>query len=307
MKKILHYFFQFHREYFTLKVYIPFLLFVAALIAFNYSLDFEDSYIDQYRGKAIRGVFFFLYHAMAYYGTLFFIALATGRKFTSREFWIKSTLILAILAFDRSFYAFTPILKSVPRELYVFTYKCLNNAKGILTVVLPSIFLFMAFDKKEGNGFYGLKFKNVNFKPYWTMLLLMAPILFLASFNEDISTYYPTYKRAKGGFFAAYFDVPQFVSIVVFESIYLVNFIFTELLFRGLFIVGLVKLLGKDCILPMVAAYAVLHFGKPLPETIGSVFGGYILGIITYYSKNIWGGVFIHMGIAFLMEFFAFL
>jgi len=57
----------------------------------------------------------------------------------------------------------------------------------------------------------------------------------------------------------------------------------------------------------MVAAYAVLHFGKPLGESIGSIFGGYILGIIALYSRNIWGGVFVHGGIALLMEIFAFL
>jgi hypothetical protein len=57
----------------------------------------------------------------------------------------------------------------------------------------------------------------------------------------------------------------------------------------------------------MAAAYAVLHFGKPMGEAISSVFGGYILGIIALYGRNIWGGVFIHGGIAFLMEVLAFL
>jgi hypothetical protein len=67
------------------------------------------------------------------------------------------------------------------------------------------------------------------------------------------------------------------------------------------------KLLGKDAVLPMVATYVVLHFGKPMGETISSIFGGYILGILALYSKNIWGGIFLHGGTAFLMEIFAFL
>ncbi len=65
--------------------------------------------------------------------------------------------------------------------------------------------------------------------------------------------------------------------------------------------------MGKNVILPMAATYAVLHFGKPIGETISSIFGGYILGVIALYSRNIWGGVFIHGGTAFFMEAFAFL
>jgi hypothetical protein len=54
----------------------------------------------------------------------------------------------------------------------------------------------------------------------------------------------------------------------------------------------------------MIATYCFLHFGKPISESISSVFGGYILGLIALNSRNIWGGVFIHVGVAWLMEFF---
>ena len=65
------------------------------------------------------------------------------------------------------------------------------------------------------------------------------------------------------------------------------------------------KYLGEYVVYPMVVAYAILHFGKPLGETIGSIAGGYILGVLAYKTRNIYGGIFIHMGIAFLMEMFA--
>ncbi len=35
--------------------------------------------------------------------------------------------------------------------------------------------------------------------------------------------------------------------------------------------------------------YVALHYGKPAGETISSFFGGYILGVLAYQSKNIWG------------------
>lgn len=57
----------------------------------------------------------------------------------------------------------------------------------------------------------------------------------------------------------------------------------------------------------MVATYAFLHFGKPMTEAISSVFGGYILGIIFLYNRNVWGGVIIHMGVAWVLELFGYL
>jgi membrane protease YdiL (CAAX protease family) len=57
----------------------------------------------------------------------------------------------------------------------------------------------------------------------------------------------------------------------------------------------------------MVAAYAVLHFGKPVGETISAVFGGYLLGVLAFYSKNIWGGALVHVTLAGCVELFAYL
>lgn len=66
-------------------------------------------------------------------------------------------------------------------------------------------------------------------------------------------------------------------------------------------------LLGRGTVLPMVVVYAFLHFGKPLGECIGSIFGGYLLGILALHSRSLWGGVVLHLGVAWLMEGAAFL
>ena len=90
-----------------------------------------------------------------------------------------------------------------------------------------------------------------------------------------------------------------------FELFYLISFIAVEMMFRGYLIYRMEKYLGNYVVLPMMVAYAALHFGKPLGETLGSVGGAYILGVLALKSKNIYGGIFIHMGVAFLMEVFA--
>ena len=48
--------------------------------------------------------------------------------------------------------------------------------------------------------------------------------------------------------------------------------------------------------------YCTIHFGKPLGECISSFFGGLLLGIITFHTSAIWGGLIVHLGIAWLME-----
>jgi hypothetical protein len=44
-----------------------------------------------------------------------------------------------------------------------------------------------------------------------------------------------------------------------------------------------------------------------MAECISSAFGGYIIGAFAFYSKRIWGGVALHVALAWSMEFFAWL
>ena len=71
-------------------------------------------------------------------------------------------------------------------------------------------------------------------------------------------------------------------------------------------IIGMVSIMDKKAVLPMVALYAAIHFGKPIGETISSIFGGYILGALAYQTRHIWGGVIVHICIAMTMEMMGF-
>jgi membrane protease YdiL (CAAX protease family) len=99
----------------------------------------------------------------------------------------------------------------------------------------------------------------------------------------------------------------EWKSLLAFEFFYLFSFLAVEVMFRGYLIYRMEKYLGVYAVLPMLVAYAVIHFGKPLGETIGSIGGAYILGILALKSQNIYGGIFIHIGVALLMEVFAFI
>lgn len=308
MKKFIGYFKEFHRDYFNPVMYLVILAFLGILIFFNYKYNFENGTIDRrYLNTPMRPLLYFLTHAVAYHGTLFIVYLFRRKDgIFTKAFWFKSTLVFVILALDRSWFFYPELVKLVPRQTAIFYYACLTNLSSALTIALPFLMVKYLLDRDEDFGLYGLRFKDVNFKPYWTLLGLMIPLLFVASFLPDIQNYYPTYKKVFGHRFAEYYQISEQWAKVIYETCYLTDFVFTELFFRGVLVLGFAKLLGKNAIFPMAATYCVLHFGKPMGECISSIFGGYILGVIALYSRNIWGGVFVHGGIALFMDLFAF-
>ncbi len=132
----------------------------------------------------------------------------------------------------------------------------------------------------------------------------MLPLIVWASFQSSFLNTYPVFKP---WIIKEVFGLPHWQMGATYEFFYGLDFLSIELLFRGALVVGMIKILGKDSILPMAAAYAFLHYGKPFPETLGSVFGGYILGIIALRTGNIWGGCLIHIGVAYMMDFVAYI
>jgi hypothetical protein len=309
MKKIIGYLKDFHHGYFQKSLYLFTALFIALLILINYTFDIEDSFIDSFYGKPVRILLFLIYHGIAYYGVILIIYFHDKNNiaFTQR-FWVKSFLGLLILSVDRSVFPYVAkiLIDGVEPMTYRFYYKTLFNLYGVVTILFALFVLWLIYDRKEKDGFYGLRFNKVGIRAYIVLLLIMVPVLYFATCMPDIIDYYPTYKRAGGVRFSTFYDISEWWAKLIYESAYLFDFVNTEIFFRGFLVIGLSKLLGKNVVLPMAATYAVLHFGKPIGETVSSVFGGYILGIIALYSRNIWGGIFIHGGIAFLMEIFAF-
>ena len=67
------------------------------------------------------------------------------------------------------------------------------------------------------------------------------------------------------------------------------------------------KYLGEKVVIPMEMVYCTLHFGKPMMETVSSIFGGFILGVIALRTRSVYGGVWVHIFIALGMDLLAFL
>ena len=166
--------------------------------------------------------------------------------------------------------------------------------------VLTTTVLYLAWRWMDRDQpFYGCTVKGWNWKPYAGMLLLMLPLIALASQQADFQASYPKLQLVTGLF------PPGALSgwhRLLFELAYGTDFITIELFFRGFLILAFIKWVGKDAILPMACFYCSIHFGKPLGECISSYFGGLLLGIVVYHTRSIYGGLVVHLGIAWLME-----
>ena len=63
------------------------------------------------------------------------------------------------------------------------------------------------------------------------------------------------------------------------------------------------KRFGFYSILVMTIPYCMIHFGKPLPETLAAIIAGVVLGVLSLKSNSIWLGVAIHFSVAITMDF----
>lgn len=169
----------------------------------------------------------------------------------------------------------------------------------VLLLIIASILVVIWKWKDREQPFYGLKTKGISWKPYWTLLLLMVPLIALASTQPDFQAAYPKLQSIKN--LGELNAIPAWKKIL-FELSYGSDFITIEFFFRGFLILGFIKWAGKDAILPMACFYCTIHFGKPLGECISSYFGGMILGILVYNTRSVLGGLMVHLGVAWLME-----
>ena len=165
-----------------------------------------------------------------------------------------------------------------------------------VAVVSSMLYLVHRFFHRD-QTFYGVTTKGLQLKPYLIMLLIMVPLIALASTQSDFLGMYPRFQKVE-----FLLQPDRGWHKLLYELSYGSDFFSIELFFRGFLVLAFAKYVGKDAILPMAIFYCTIHFGKPLGESISSYFGGLILGVITYHTRTILGGFLVHVGIAWLME-----
>ncbi len=284
-------------------------LLLGILIYINYTIDFENRYLNAYVGSGQGYLQFFLFYALVYFLTVAGQGMLLGsRTWMQPQVWGKAAIFLLVLAINAGStfqYRWVYEVSWLEGPLQRWVLYLSLNVGSFLIFFVPLVLIWWVADRRRQEGLYGLQRKGFVAAPYLLLLTGMVPLILLAATQPDFQASYPTWQAAESitdqtGWSKWWFTV-------AYQLAYGLDFLTVELLFRGALVVGMSRLLGKESVLPMVAVYCILHFGKPLGEAISSIFGGYILGVIALYGRNIWGGVLIHVGVALLMEWAAIL
>ena len=120
------------------------------------------------------------------------------------------------------------------------------------------------------------------------MVLVVAAVSFLPDFQNK----YPLLKDAR----------TRLDMFLAYELMYGVYFFMWEFFFRGWMLRSLERDFGAGAVWIQTIPFVLMHFGKPLPETLGSAPAGLFLGWISYRSGSFLYGWLLHWAIAFFMD-----
>lgn len=143
----------------------------------------------------------------------------------------------------------------------------------------------------------GLKLpaRLADLRVYALLFLLVLPLLGFAASQPDFVAYYPFYRRA----------ADSWLDLVVWELLYAFQFFCVEYFFRGFLLAASRHSLGSHAILAAMVPYCMVHFSKPLLEVLGAIPAGLLLGMLAMRTRSIWGGVLLHVAVAWTMDLLA--
>lgn len=306
MREIIRFTREFLRAEYKPGYFLSLLIFLGAAIALNYSFHIETRMRVATWGSPTAILLYFVFYSIPFGYAVVTYALWYKRRdlFRSSRFWVVSISALLILSINGGFtYHIAPLRALVAPQLQYFVLRCSNNLVSAV-IYFALIASFWWFNDRRTMPLYGLRSESFSPGPFFLLLLLVAPVILWASFQPDFLHKYPRYS---GMDVAAHYGISSAIPTVIFELFYGLDFVTTEFFFRGFMVLAFVGVLGRGAVFPMVAVYCFLHFEKPLAEAISSIFGGFLLGIISYSTRSIYGGVIVHLGVAWMMEIAAFL
>lgn len=298
MSTIFKYIGGFYQREFNAWYFGLILLLAGTCIYLNYWHSLESVYVA---GGSTKWSHFTGYYLLYFipFAAAFFLQrpfLKNADHFKQPWFWVILLLAPAFFSFRINFDLHQPLIeKTWSGNEQQFWLRSLGWVVRVFVVLTPVLILWWIKDRND-QPFYGTgKLKQA--RPYLLMLLIMVPLVALASTQSDFLQMYPRARVLDP------LDLPSKKwYYILYELCYGFDFISIEFFFRGFLILSLAKMCGPRCIIPVACFYCTIHFGKPMGEAISSFWGGLLLGIISYNTRSIWGGLIVHLGIAWLME-----
>jgi len=162
-------------------------------------------------------------------------------------------------------------------------------------VIVPILVIKFIF--KERIRDYGLGWNQTSRYLPWCIFiaLLVISFAYFASYRSDFLNHYPFYRLAQR----------SILDLLLWQCIYLTQFIFLEFFFRGFLLHACHRRFGATALFVMIVPYVMIHLSKPWLEASGALVFGLVLGIIALRSRSIWGGVLVHTSVALSMDIMA--
>ena len=211
------------------------------------------------------------------------ILLASGLLLTLHRYYSR-----------RSFFRlhFAEYFSNIPlAESHSYYYWFLTTA---LTLLLAPV-LVAQFGTKERLKAYGFQLGNqkLGWSITGTAWFLMIPVVILAVIvYPPFVAKYPLSKVVASSWQA-------FLPYQLAYGIYMFSW---EFFFRGFMLFGLERKFGNYTLLIQTIPFAVMHYSKPLPEAVGSVIAGILLGILALETRSFLYGAAIHWLVAMTMD-----
>jgi uncharacterized protein len=132
-------------------------------------------------------------------------------------------------------------------------------------------------------------------RTYLLLFLVTLPVVVLASTRPAFQQTYPFYRLA----------ARSPLDFLAWEALYALQFVSLEFFFRGFLVHTLKRDLGAHAIFVAVVPYCMIHFQKPLPEALGAIVAGVVLGTLSLRTGSVLGGAAVHVGVAVTMDLLA--
>jgi hypothetical protein len=122
--------------------------------------------------------------------------------------------------------------------------------------------------------------------------MAMVPVLVGASFLPAFRFKYPLAPVA----------ADSLINLVIYELLMLFYFFGWEFFFRGYFLFMLEKHIGNVAVLVQMVPFALLHGNKPLPEALGAVLVGVVLGAFALRTRTFLYCTVVHFVVSATMD-----
>jgi hypothetical protein len=133
--------------------------------------------------------------------------------------------------------------------------------------------------------------------PYAFLCVAAMPFIIWASFGSEFEARYPFYDPLPGEGLWPY--------LLGWWAVYAIQFIGVEVFFRGFLVLGLAPRMGIMAVYVSVIPYVMIHFDKPMLETLGAIAAAIALGHLALKYQSIWWGAALHIAIAISFDLLA--